>query len=150
MKKITIFGIILIFFTGFAIADTEIRSPVSNQTVPRIVSVEGTTSGDGHIWLLVGPTKSPGDWWPQQAGDLHVTNDSFSGLAILGGERNEEFQIAVMQANESTNEKIMRWLKKCNASDYWPPITKEDAVTGVSIPEIEDDIVAKVLVKLGD
>jgi hypothetical protein len=72
--------------------------------------------------------------------------------AFLGGEKGDEFQIAVMQANESINAQIIQWIANCNASDYWPPITKEDPVTRVMIPKevIEDNIEAMVLVKLSE
>jgi hypothetical protein len=153
LKKLIILGAILIvFLNGYAIADTKIQAPAPNQTVAMVVTVEGSAPDDGHLWILVGPIKSPDDWWPQKEGPLHVINGNFSGPAFLGGEKGDEFQIAVLQANDSTNEKIILWREKCNASDYWPPITREDAVSGVMIPKevINDGIVAMALVKLGE
>jgi hypothetical protein len=153
LTKLILLGIILILFiNGHALAETKILAPIPNQTVERVVAVDGNTTETGHLWILVGPQKSPDDWWPQKGGPLQVANGNFFESAFLGGEKGDEFQIAVMQANESINAQIIQWMANCNASDYWPPITKEDPVTRVMIPKevIEDSIEAMVLVKLGE
>jgi hypothetical protein len=133
-----------------------ILSPSSNQIVPKVVTVEGavepgTLKGE-NLWILVGPMKNPDDWWPQAGGPLRVIDGRFSGPAFLGGSKGDDFKIAVLVANGSINEKIIQWRENCNASNYWPPITKEDPVTKVMIPKetIDNQIAKTVLVKLGE
>lgn len=133
-----------------------ILAPLSNQIVPKVVTVEGAVEPSilkgENLWILVGPTKTPDDWWPQAGGPLRVIDGRFSGPAFLGGSKGDDFKIAVLVANGSINEKIIQWRENCNASNYWPPITKEDPVTKVMIPKetIENDMAKMILVKLGE
>jgi hypothetical protein len=133
-----------------------ILTPSSNQIVSRVVTIEGavepsTLKGE-KLWILVGPIKTPDDWWPQAGGPLKVIDSRFSGPAFLGGAKGDDFQIAVLVANESINEKIIQWRENCNVSNYWPPITKDDPISKVMIPKetIDGQIAKSLIVKLGE
>jgi hypothetical protein len=134
-----------------------IQSPQSGDNVTKNTPVIGHVDpyifkDDENLWVVVGPVKSPEDWWPQTGGPLDVSkNNDFTGIAFLGGQKGDSFRIGILAADKDLNRSITHWLENCTSLNYWPPITKEDPISNVMVPRkiIDENILAEVLVKLG-
>jgi hypothetical protein len=92
--------------------------------------VKGTVSrslkDSEHMWLVVNPLKAYIHLWPQNGGPIVPKNDlTWKGVAYLGGEPGDEFEIHVIVVDEALNSKISDWVQECIKADDWPPITEK-------------------------
>jgi hypothetical protein len=135
--------------------NVSILSPHHWDNVTSTTIIEGTTDrapkrGEEYIWIAVNPIKSPNDWWPQNGGPVKVFDGNFAAPAYLGGTMNDTFTIVVLVVDSGLNIRLSEWLKNCKSANYFPPITKEDAISNVTVSEdeINDHIVKGIIVKL--
>lgn len=94
------------------------------------VFVYGSTSSsfpeDGMIWIVVKPLKAKGNYWPQSGGPIRPDDDgTFNGVAFLGGDKNDHFDIVVLVLNQTISKAFENYIEACSARNNWPPITEE-------------------------
>lgn len=112
-------------------------------------TVTGTVSrplADGeYMWIVVNPLDSFAHLWPQSGGPIVPGNDlKWRGVAWLGGDIGDDFDILVIVADKNLNSKISNWVEECTRIGDWPPITEK----GVKKAEIASKALDTANVKL--
>jgi hypothetical protein len=109
--------------------EIKIVSPKRDEEVPLNVTVTGSFSGDipedRHMWVVINPQPSPGQWW-LQGGKIEPWGGRWSVPATLGREeedKGQEFDIAVILVNEEDNQKNEGHLETAIATGEYPSIS---------------------------
>lgn len=107
----------------------EIESPKENENVSSIVVVTGRLSSDllenESLWIAVKPLRSIKDWWPQNnLPKLVPVNKEFEGIAFLGGNLGDKFEIGILVVDEDINKIFMDYVNTSQKENDWPSITQ--------------------------
>jgi hypothetical protein len=106
----------------------QIESPEENDNVSSFFAVTGKVSSDlmenESLWIAVKPLKDTKNWWPQSnPPKVEPISKEFQGVAFLGGQKGDEFEIGILVVDNETNKKFMDWLNTSISEDKWPSIT---------------------------
>jgi hypothetical protein len=109
----------------------QIAYPLNNAIVSAMFPIRGTISRplkpEEHIWVAVNPLNSPGNWWPQFDSAVIPYGDgshlAWEGVAYLGGNENDKFNVVVLLVDNTFNREIREWIKKSQMQARWDPIT---------------------------
>jgi hypothetical protein len=86
------------------------------------VSLTGTSNNlphDKHFWIVVNPHGSNG-WWPQTREIMIKSNGKWSGVALLGGEKGQKFDIHFILADNQAHNEFNEYLSECTSSGKYP------------------------------
>lgn len=86
------------------------------------VSLTGTSKNltqNSHFWVVVNPHGSNG-WWPQTREIMIKPNGKWSGVALLGGDKGQKFDIHFILADNQAHNEFNEYLSECTESGKYP------------------------------
>lgn len=98
------------------------EEPTDESTQISPVSLTGTSNNlpkDKHFWIVVNPHGSNG-WWPQTREIMIKPNNKWSGVALLGGDKGQKFDIHFIVADNDAHNEFNQYLSECaKTKDYY-------------------------------
>ncbi len=86
------------------------------------VSLTGSSNNlpkDKHFWIVVNPHGSNG-WWPQTREIMIKPNNKWSGVALLGGDKGQKFDIHFIVSDSEAHDEYNQYLSECAITkDYY-------------------------------
>jgi hypothetical protein len=111
----------------------EISSPRSGDRVGSEGIAEGTATvpKGKYLWVLA-RRKGLGIWWPQGSGPAEITEGKWRVLVAYGGPRDAGagFEVTVTVVDESTNAKLLDWVRKAEISGQYAGIRLPESIEG--------------------
>ncbi len=86
------------------------------------VSLLGSSANlpkDKHYWIVVNPHGSNG-WWPQTREIILKQNNRWSGVALLGGDKGQKFDIHFILADKQAHKDFNDYLTECAKNKDYP------------------------------